>query len=136
MDRLRQSAQGRGAERRADRRAPGRARPYPAEEEGGIIPLTGRTAAAAAGPPRGRRTTGGPLSRARPPAVSPLLPVTIRGEGPGRGMRGGAGLSILALRLMRLAALRRFQLALSTLSSRSIAIASSARPAGTNRWSW
>ncbi|TPK84386.1 hypothetical protein FJ936_16935 [Mesorhizobium sp. B2-4-13] len=93
MDRLRQSAQGRGAERRADRRAPGRARPYPAEEEGGLIPLTGRTAAAAAGPPRGRRTIGGPLSRARPPAVSPLLPVTIRGEGPGRGMRGGAGLA-------------------------------------------
>ena len=37
VDRLRQSAQGRGAQRRADRRTADRARPDPAEAEGGLI---------------------------------------------------------------------------------------------------
>ena len=51
VDRLGQSAQGRRAQRHPDCRASARARPGAAQEEGGLISLTGRTAAPASGGP-------------------------------------------------------------------------------------
>ena len=61
VDRLRQSAQGRGAQRRADRRTAGRARPDPAEEEGGLSRADLRSPTESPLPrralSRGRRTT-------------------------------------------------------------------------------
>ena len=62
VGRLRQSAQGRGPQRGADRRASGRARPDPAEAAGGLSSLTGLSPLTRAS--ARRRTTGGPLSRA------------------------------------------------------------------------
>ena len=83
VGRVGQSAQGRGAERHPDRRTADRARADPAEKTSGLIPAHGPyRRLPAAGPPLGRRPsttqeTGGPRSRARPPAESAAVPIRV-----------------------------------------------------------
>ena len=104
VDRLRQSAQGRGAQRHADRRAAGRARPDPAEEEGGLIfahgPYRRLSAAALRGGARkvGRPAVAGSALglaslRYRRCAAHPGAP-----RGPTRGRAFGYATSSLAQR--------------------------------------